>query len=204
MKKRTPTQKRSIEKKNIIIDKGFNLICKQGYYNTTTNDIAKEAGVSVGIIYQYFNDKKDILIEGVKNYINNIQNQTITILNNENLNKKNINKTIENIIDKFIETHTISKEAHEELSAMSHIDKNISKIYKDSELEMTEKITQILKSNNIEIENNKEKVHIIIGIIENLCHEFIYHKHKNIDYKIMKKEVIKTISSMIKEVNNER
>ena len=204
MKKRTPTQKRSIEKKNKIIDKGFNLICKQGYYNTTTNDIAKEAGVSVGIIYQYFNDKKDILIEGVKNYINNIQNQTITILNNENLNKKNINKTIENIIDKFIETHTISKEAHEELSAMSHIDKDISKIYKDSELEMTEKITQILKSNNIEIENNKEKVRIIIGIIENLCHEFIYHKHKNTDYKIMKKEVIKTISSMIKEVNDER
>ena len=128
MKKRTPTQKRSIEKKNKIIDKGFNLICKQGYYNTTTNDIAKEAGVSVGIIYQYFNDKKDILIEGVKNYINNIQNQTITILNNENLNKKNINKTIENIIDKFIETHTISKEAHEEISAMSHIDKNIKYI----------------------------------------------------------------------------
>ena len=39
---RMPKQKRSIEKRNRIIEKGFELICKNGYYNTTTNDIAKE------------------------------------------------------------------------------------------------------------------------------------------------------------------
>ena len=60
-----PTQKRSIEKRNRIIEKGFKLMCEQGYYNTTMPDIAKYADVSVGIIYQYFNDNKDIFIEGV-------------------------------------------------------------------------------------------------------------------------------------------
>ena len=38
-----PTQKRSIEKKEKIIEKGFELMCKNGYYNTNTNDIAKYA-----------------------------------------------------------------------------------------------------------------------------------------------------------------
>ena len=63
---RIPKQKRSIEKRNRIIEKGFELICKNGYYNTTTNDIAKYADVSTGIVYQYFKDKKEIYYYAVK------------------------------------------------------------------------------------------------------------------------------------------
>ena len=40
---RQPIQKRSIEKKAKIIEAGFNLICKKGYYNTNTAEIAKAA-----------------------------------------------------------------------------------------------------------------------------------------------------------------
>ena len=53
---REPIQKRSIEKKEKIIKSGFELICKDGYHNTDTSKIAKKAGVSTGIIYQYFKD----------------------------------------------------------------------------------------------------------------------------------------------------
>ena len=54
---RNPKQKRAIEKKERIIDAGFDLICKNGYYNTNTAEIASHAGVSTGIVYQYFKDK---------------------------------------------------------------------------------------------------------------------------------------------------
>ena len=54
---REPIQKRSIEKKEKIIKSGFELICEKGYYNTNTAEIAKAAGVSTGIVYQYFKDK---------------------------------------------------------------------------------------------------------------------------------------------------
>ena len=196
-KKRIPTQKRSIEKRNKIIKKGFELICKQGYYNTTTNEIASYANVSVGIIYQYFDDKKDILIEGIKNYINNILYPTTIILEKENLNNKNIKETIENIIDNFIKTHTISKNAHEEILAMTHQDKDVANIFKNAELKITDKIVTILKNNEIKTDNLEEKVHIIIGIIENFCHEVVYHKHKKLNYDNMKNEVIKIISDII-------
>ena len=63
---RIPTQKRSIEKRNRIIQKSFELICEKGYYNTTIPDIAKYSEVSIGIIYQYFNDKKDIFIKIIR------------------------------------------------------------------------------------------------------------------------------------------
>lgn len=195
---RIPTQKRSIEKRNKIIEKGFELMCEKGYYNTNTTEIAKYADVSTGIIYQYFNDKKDIFLEGVKNYSDSILYPMINILEEKSMDINNLDKILEDVIDKFITKHTISKKAHEELMAMSHLDEDISNIFKESEIEMTEKIVSLLKENNIILENEEEKVHIIIGIVDNLCHEIVYHNHKKLNYDIMKKEVIKIILSILK------
>ena len=77
---RIPMQKRSVEKRNRIIEKGFELMCEKGFYNTNTVEIAEYACVSTGIIYQYFNDKKDIFIEGVKNYSNSIMKSMLDII----------------------------------------------------------------------------------------------------------------------------
>ncbi len=195
---RMPTQKRSIEKRNKIIEKGFELICEKGYHNTNTTEIAEYAGVSTGIIYQYFNDKKEIFIEGVKNYSDKIMFPMIEISENTKIEVKNLDVLLNNMIDIFIKTHTLSKKAHEEMISMSHIDDDIAKIFSTQELTITKRIVNILKNNNIIIDNAYEKVHIIIGIIENLCHEIVYHKHKEINYDIMKKEVIKIVEGILK------
>ena len=195
---RIPTQKRSIEKRNRIIQKGFELMCEKGYYNTATPDIAEAAEVSTGIIYQYFNDKKDIFIEGIKQYANKILYPMINILENEKIASNNLDVVFNNIIDKFIKNHTISKKAHEELMAASHLDDDIAEIFKNSEFEMTEKVVCLLENNNINLKNLREKVHIIIGIVDNFCHEIVYHKHDKIDYDIMKNEVINTIINILK------
>ena len=93
---REPIQKRSIEKKEKIIQAGFELICQKGYYNTNTAEIAKAAGVSTGIVYSYFKDKHDILIEGIKIYAGEIFFPMLTF-SNENIKKEivigNIAKT---------------------------------------------------------------------------------------------------------------
>jgi AcrR family transcriptional regulator len=193
-----PTQKRSIEKRNRIIEKGFELICEKGYYNISIPDIAEYADVSVGIIYQYFNDKKDIFIEGVKDYSNNIMYPMLNILETTQIKISNLKSVIESMIDNFIKTHTISKKAHEELMAMSHLDEDVSNIFNNSELEMTEKIVSLLENNNIHITNAREKVHIAVGLIDNLCHEIVYHKHDKINYNLMKDEVINIIVNILK------
>ena len=203
---RIPTQKRSIEKRNRIIEKGFYLMCEEGYYNTNTTQIAEYAGVSTGIIYQYFNDKKDIFIEGVKNYSDQIMFPMLNVLETQKIdinNMQNLKKLLHNIIDKFIESHTISKKSHEELIAMSHLDDDVSAIFKNSEINMTKKVVSLLEKNNIIIDNANEKVHIIIGIVDNLCHEIVYHKHSIINYDIMIDEVINIIIMLLQTKTNQ-
>ena len=190
---RMPRQKRSIEKRNKIIEKGFELICKNGFYNTTTNDIAKYANVSTGIVYQYFNDKKEIFLEGINLYYNSIMFPILDVLESKN----NLDDIIDEIINKFLLKHTLSKNAHEEIIALSHLDEDVSKIFHEKELEMTNKTIEFLNSLNINLNNKKEKVHIIIGIIENLCHSIIYHDDDCFNYDEMKKEVILIIKYII-------
>ena len=69
---RKPQQERSIEKKNKIIEAGYQLFSEVGYYGTNTAEIAKRAGVSTGIVYGYFQDKRDILICVLEIYINKV------------------------------------------------------------------------------------------------------------------------------------
>lgn len=194
---RMPTQKRSIEKRNKIIEKGFELMCEKGFYNTNTNEIAEYAEVSTGIIYQYFNDKKEIFIEGVKNYANTIMYPMLQVLDTEKIDIDNIENLMSSMIDKLIKNHTISKKAHEELVAMEHLDEDVANIFKESELLMTTRITNLLKNNGIEIKNAHEKIHVIISIIDNLCHEIVYHKHQELDYTAMKEYVINIIKSTL-------
>lgn len=195
---RIPTQKRSIEKRNRIIEKGFELMCEKGFYNTNTTEIAKYADVSTGIVYQYFNDKKDIFLEGVKNYSNAIMYPMLNILETEKINIQNIKILLSKMIDKSIKNHTISKRAHEELVAMEHLDEDVANIFKESELMMTDKIVELLENNNLKIKNAKEKIHVIINIVDNFCHEMVYHKHEELNYDAMKKYVIDLIINAIK------
>lgn len=45
-----------------IVEAAVELFSDQGYYRTTVQEIAARAGVSTGLIYQYVEDKDDILL----------------------------------------------------------------------------------------------------------------------------------------------
>ena len=193
---REPVQKRSIEKKEKIIGSGFELICEKGYYNTNTAEIAKNAGVSTGIIYQYFKDKHDIFIEALKKFADNIFYPMLDIPL-KNFDKNNLNEIVRKMIDNFIQNHKLSQSAHEEIMAMAHSDKDVAFYFHKREIEMTEKIYDLLVENGFDSKNLMEKSHIAIGLIDNLCHEIVYHKHNELDYDVMTNICIETIVKLL-------
>ena len=194
---RMPTQKRSIEKRNKIIESGFNLICNKGYYNVNTNEIASDAGVSVGILYQYFNDKKEIFIEGIKNYSANIMYPMVNVFETEKVDLKKLDILLDHMIDGFIKTHNKNQKAHNELSAMEHSDSDVAKILEDEEIKTTTKLCNILRNNGLSIDNLDEKMHICYRMIDEYCHEVIYHKHDNLNYDVMKKVIINSVIDIL-------
>ena len=194
---REPIQKRSIEKKEKIIKAGFELICEDGYHNTNTAEIAKKANVSTGIVYQYFNDKHDIFIAGLEKYADSIF-YPLKDISIDKFDKKDFPTLLKKFIESYIKNHKLSKSTHEEIMAMVHIDKDVAYYYYKREMDMTKKITDFLEQNGFNTKNKNEKVHIIIGMVDNLCHEVVYHKHNELDYDAMTDLVIKNIINLLK------
>lgn len=52
-----------LDKRTAILDTALELIVEQGFHNTPMSQIAKQAGVSAGIIYHYFESKDDLIHE---------------------------------------------------------------------------------------------------------------------------------------------
>jgi AcrR family transcriptional regulator len=65
MSPRTPKQFEDIreEKKALIMNVALEHFAKEGYHNTTISHIAKHAGISKGLMYNYFESKEELLSE---------------------------------------------------------------------------------------------------------------------------------------------
>ena len=92
----------------------------------------------------------------------------------------------------------MSESAHEEIYSLQHSDPDVAKIFFEQEIQATNRLISVLENKNIQTENIKEKAHLIISMIDNLCHEVVYHKHKDMNYDIMKEIVVKSIINLLK------
>jgi len=67
--RKSPLQERSRRTVERILDAAARIFHEQGYAGATTNDIADEADVSVGSLYQYFPNKDALLVALTKRHI---------------------------------------------------------------------------------------------------------------------------------------
>lgn len=66
---KAPTQERSRQTVATILDACSRLLISEGFYAITTDKIAKEAGVSIGSLYQFFGNKESVVQAVVRNVI---------------------------------------------------------------------------------------------------------------------------------------
>lgn len=64
---KAPTQERSRQTVATILDACSRLLLTEGFYEMTTDRIAKEAGVSIGSLYQFFGNKESVVQALIKN-----------------------------------------------------------------------------------------------------------------------------------------
>lgn len=188
---REPQQARSIEKKKRIIEAGLKVFSEKGYFNTTTVEIAKVAGVSTGIVYGYFADKKDIFLQALHLYFENLNGSVAKRINLPFAGTPE--EEIRKIVLFSIQSHTENKIAHEEMLAMSHLDEDVRALFLAAEQQLTDAVVEQVKRYLPQLPNPKERVHIAYNLIEDLCHESVYHKHASLDYETMLNTVVQIL-----------
>ena len=194
---REPRQERSIEKKNRIIEAGYQLFSEVGYYGTNTAEIAKKAGVSTGIVYGYFQDKRDILISVLGIYIGKVFEPILKLFDKLSA-PIDYCSLMPNIIDLIIKTHKKHAKMHEVLHSLGSTDEVVNSEFLAFEDSITNKINDRLVSLGETKENLMEKIHFAMNIIQSFAHEYVFDKHDYIDYFAMREMVVSTLINLFK------
>lgn len=195
---REPKQERSIEKKNRIVQAGFELFSQVGYYNTNTAEIAKRAGVSTGIVYGYFKDKRDILLDVLEIYVKEAFAPVLDMINNLTA-PVNFEDTIGHVLDSAINIHKKYANIHEALHSLSHSDEAVNNKFISLEDEITLAIANKLADLGVKKENLTERIHFAMDIVQSFSHEYVYDHHTYIDYDTMRKIVQNTLVALFED-----
>ena len=193
---REPKQQRSIEKKEKIIKAAYELFSENGYYGTVTSDIAKRAGVSTGIVYGYFTDKRDILFYVLKIYINETASPVMEYLNSLP-EKADLAEMLSTILSLAESMHRQNANLHNILHSLAYVDEEINAEFLHLEKHITISATQKFIELGFQQDHLEEKIHIAMNLIQSYAHEAIYDKHDYINYDLMRSKVIQTLIDLL-------
>ncbi len=168
------------EKRERIIQAATIIFARQGFYNSTVADVAKEASVADGTIYLYFKNKDDLLISIFERSMDMFIQAA-----EEEINKE---KSAENQLKRFIDLHLRLVHKHQELAQVIQIElRQSSKFIKEyanekffSYLNIVEKIIQRGKEQkifNVDINAGILK-RAIFGAIDEIALEWVLMKKK--------------------------
>lgn len=68
---KSPTQERSRQTVMTILEACSKILVREGFFGVTTDKIAKEAGVSIGSLYQFFGNKESVVSALIHNMMEN-------------------------------------------------------------------------------------------------------------------------------------
>ena len=191
--KAKPVQARSQKTKEKLLKAAITMYTKNGYHRTTVDEIAAEAGVSTGIAYRYFRNKKDLLLsalefaaEGVKDIVS--LNSIDTLDDNTDF-----RKYIDTVLKGFEDIHDRFHDIHEELEGLQHTDKDVRKFYAKVSHDMMENVIDKLSRFLPDTTNIREKAYLAVSILEQYCHLKMNSNHINLDFDVLREKTIDTV-----------
>ena len=141
-----PVQARSQKTREKLLKAAISMCAKNGYHRTTVDEIAAEAGVSTGIAYRYFRNKKDLLFSALAYAAGGIQ-ETANLNGMDALDDTtDFRSYLDNVLKGFEDIHERFRDIHEELEGLQHTDEDVRKFYTEVSQDMMERVIEKLRA----------------------------------------------------------
>lgn len=184
---RTPTQKRSMEKKQRIKDAAFELMAEKGYHNTSSNEIARKADVSIGTFYSYFKDKKELYIELVGDIYEYVLSSTGSSMNDipEDVDPREMTELI---IGNILKSHYYKKGFQKEIASLSCQSDEFRMIEYQYKSHVPEFFLGIINNSglNLRIKDPSISAEIVLTLVESVIHETVFFGDGSKDEQVIK------------------
>ena len=188
---RVPKQQRSIEKKQRIKDAAIKLMSEKGYHSTSSNEIAKEADVSIGTFYSYFKDKKALYAELVADIYSKVLEPVDFNALPEDM---SIEDTVYLYISYIFKGHEYMTAFQREIASLSEQSDEFRAIELEHKKDISEMFITLLGDYKefVKVRDLKTASYIIMTMVEAVIHDTMFHNGgKN------KKAVMQELTAMI-------
>ncbi|CAJ2233825.1 TetR/AcrR family transcriptional regulator [Companilactobacillus paralimentarius] len=197
---RIPIQKRGKDKKNRILLTARKLFIEKNYFEVSTNEIAKQTGVSIGTLYSYFSSKDDILAA----LLNDYNNYFLLVLKKINDQKSfqtfkiDPKSWLSYLIDQL--TDAEDKEFHLQIEMLSFVVPKVFDLRKKHNDQIVSLIYEyfLYYANDTDVHEIRLLSTIIFDYISALVDELLYNKHLPSEKEDIKRYGIDSIYTIIK------
>ena len=191
-----PVQQRSINTRNKIMEAALELYAQRGYHNVTVDEIAAAAGVSTGIAYRYFRNKRDLLLNSISSMAERIQQVTGT----QSAQLEEFHdpaELIRYVLKQFEELHCRYYAFHEELEGLRHTDPDVKRIYDETESAAIDRILPELIQAGYDRENLRERLCLSLSVLENCCHMQLDPKYADMDHEFLRETAVAMVLKLL-------
>ncbi len=170
-KTRVPKQKRSIDKKNRIMDAAMALFAQKGIHRTNSKEIAAEAGVAIGSFYSYFPDKHKLLTEVLDSYLcdhfDRIWHE------NPAPDSTAYDRIIRHYMENLLRAYDTAPDFHRETHVLRYSDPDVKALYdRETEKELKQIATVLHQFKDHMTVTDMEAASVVIhSAAENLAHK---------------------------------
>jgi AcrR family transcriptional regulator len=194
---RIPKQDRSRERRLRIMETALDLFAGKGINGTSSNEIARKAGVSIGTFYSYFENKKTLFLEILKNHLDNFITGVYTLKSDPSVPLRDLIRShIENGFNAF----DIHPSFHKEALVLKFSDPEVWRLFDEVEREQLGIISSLLipYCKHKDLQALQEVSKVIHSAVENVAHYV-----KFLDTPMDKDRLIDELTEMIYHyVNN--
>ena len=178
-KRKRKLQKRSIETKEKIIDTAYHLFCTKGYFDTSTNEIAKAAEISIGGLYAHYPDKDTIFMEILDRYNQSFVSVLDKLSGEMPLYQSDPKAWLRRLVEDLVVLHQNSKELNKEIEILSFSKPEVAKVRKAQHEKTRQIMAHFLSNKKIEpkVEDLEASSIILMGLLDVVVEQIAFGEH---------------------------
>jgi AcrR family transcriptional regulator len=195
--RKSPRQERSKVTVDTIILAMTRVLIKDGWDAASTNRVAKEAGVSVGSLYQYFPSKEALVLAVMERHALSMTEKLQTRM--MQLASAPLQEATAELVHLFIESHQTNPKLHRVL---------LEQVPKVGALQKLEELNRLyerlliaymeIHREDLEVKDLSVAAYVIVQAVEALCHHAVLERQDLLDNGKLEEQIVRLVLGYVK------
>lgn len=198
--RKSPRQRRSAETVEAILGAAAQVFSDRGYAGTTTNHIAKRAGVSIGSLYQYFPNKDAILVALVQRHVEEAAGALAAMVQTALEGGWDLDRLMDHLVRASLRQHAEAPRLMHVLLHEAPRPPEAVALLHETEEAMARAVQELLvRFRGEQPRHAGHAAYIIVHVVESLVHEFVVHPPPNLDEETFVAELLSLLLAYLEQ-----